>query len=686
MPISIDNNDGDDKTMNIPAQEAKDATGNLQQALQHAHALLSQGGFDAAEEQGLEILKTFPDNPNAMIVVATAQRQQGKAKDALPTLIKLVKRAQDFPMAHFELGLVYELLDNPEKAIVSFKNVIDLQPENSPAWQKLSELYQVIGNETKSKEATDEFFKLSNEHPRLIEAASCLRSDDLAKTESLCREHIHEFPRDVNAIRILAEVAIRMEVYDDAQGLLERVLKIAPDFHLARLNLAHVLNKRERSQEALDEIVTLEQANQSLQGVATEKAAILSRIGRHEEAIELYQAQIKMPPTRSKLYSSLGHALRAVGRREEAIAAYHQAMEVNATDGESYWRLADLKNYHFRDAEIRSMSTILATAKPLERDEAQIQFSLGKALEDRGLHDESFSAYQRGNALKHKLEPYSAKNNSNAAGRSIKHYTQDYFSNRQGLGCERADPIFIVSLPRSGSTLLEQILASHSLVEGTKELPDIISMTRRLSRKRSADGSPAYPAIMAQASPDDLRALGEEYLQRAAIQRSGSPFFIDKMPNNFAHIGFIKSILPNAKIIDARRHPMASCFSCFKQHFANGQTFTYDQSDIGHYYADYMRLMNHWHQTLPGEVLTVHYEAVVTDFETQVRRLLEFCGLPFEEACLNFYDNKRSVRTASSEQVRQPIYTSGLDAWQSYEEHLTPLKEALGECLDEYPY
>jgi len=672
--------------MNISAQAANDATGNLQQALQHAHRLLSQGGFSSAEEQGLEILKALPDNPNAMIVVATAQRQQGKAKDALQILIKLVKRARNFPMAHFELGLVYELLGHPEKSIASFKTAIDLQPEYSPAWQKLSELYQAIGNQAKSQHATDEFFKLSNEHPRLIEAASRVRANDLAKAEALCREHIHEFPRDVNAIRLLAEVAIGMEIYDDAQGLLERVLKIAPDFHLARLNLAHVLNKRERSQDALAEIATLSQASQNIQGMETEKAAILSRIGRHEEAIELFQAQIKIHPTRSKLYSNLGHALRAVGRREEAISAYHQSMEVDAADGESYWSLADLKNYHFSDAEVSAMKNILATAKLPERDEAKIQFSLGKALEDRGLYGESFLAYQRGNTIKHKLEPYSANNNSNAADRAIKHYTLDYFANRQGQGCERADPIFIVSLPRSGSTLLEQILASHSLVEGTKELPDIISMTHRLNRKRSSDGSPNYPAIMAQARPEDLKALGEEYLQRTAIQRSGAPFFIDKMPNNFAHIGFIKSILPNAKIIDARRHPMASCFSCFKQHFANGQTFTYDLGDVGHYYAAYMRQMNHWHQALPGEVLTVYYEAVVANFDTQVRRLLAFCGLPFEEACLNFYDNKRTVRTASSEQVRQPIYTSGLDAWQPYEEHLSPLKEALGECLDEYPY
>ena len=415
------------------------------------------------------------------------------------------------------------------------------------------------------------------------------------------------------------------------------------------------------------------------------KGTILVRMGNHAEALEIYERVLKNYPNQARAQMNYGHTLKTVGRLEDSIAAYRKCVELSPGIGEAYWSLANLKTFRFSDEDIELMRSQVTSEGGDPEDQAHIAFALGKALEDRGDYDESFRYYKRGNAIRSVNHRHNAKINVFNTARQIKTLDAEFFEARRGVGCPAPDPIFIVGLPRAGSTLLEQILASHSQVEGTAELTDIITISRKLGERSRKNPAGKYPEILAELPPERFRELGESYLETTRIQRGDTPFFIDKMPNNFQHIGLIHLILPNAKIIDARRHPMACCFSGYKQLFARGQTFTYSLDDLGRYYRDYVILMEHWDRVLPGRVHRVQYEEMVADTENQIRALLDYCGLPFEESCLRFYETRRAIRTPSAEQVRQPIYTQGLEQWRHYEKHLGPLKEALGPVLERYP-
>lgn len=521
-------------------------------------------------------------------------------------------------------------------------------------------------------------------HPELVEAASHLLAGAFGKAEPLCRAVLNRDPLNVNAMRLLAEIGIEVGRLEDAETLLVRALELAPDFRLARGSYANVLGRRGKFEAALAELDILLAADPHQAAYLILKANTLVRIGDHESAIAIYRDVLARVPATAGIQMSLGHSLKTVGRQDEAIAAYQAARSLRDDLGDAYWSLANLKTFRFSDDDLDTMRRVAERETIGREDYFHLAFALGKALEDRGQFEESFTWYRRGNAIKRRLVTYSADDNHSDVARISEYFSKDVFVARQNAGCQNRAPIFIVGLPRAGSTLLEQILASHSAVEGTQELPDIISIARRIAGKKRFDDPSNYPGGLSQLSDADLTALGEEYIERTRIHRTGAPFFIDKMPNNFAHIGLIRLILPKARIIDARRHPLACCFSGYKQLFAKGQNFTYSLTDIGRYYADYVVLMRHWHEVLPGHVLHVQYEEVVADTEAQVRRLLDFCGLPFEDNCLRFYENKRAVKTASSEQVRQPIFTSGLDQWENFEPWLTPLKEALGETLATY--
>jgi tetratricopeptide (TPR) repeat protein len=415
------------------------------------------------------------------------------------------------------------------------------------------------------------------------------------------------------------------------------------------------------------------------------KALVLVRMGRHEEALGIYEEVLGHYPKQARAQMSYGHALKTVGRLDEAIAAYRKCVELSPEVGEAYWSLANLKTFRFSDDDIGQMRAQVTTEGGDPDDQSHVAFALGKALEDRNEFEESFHFYRRGNAIRGVNHRFNAKVNVFNTARQIRVFTPEFLESLEGVGCPAPDPIFVVGLPRAGSTLLEQILASHSQVEGTTELTDIIAISRRLAEKSRQNPAGKYPEILAQLPQERFRELGEGYIESTRIQRHETPFFIDKMPNNFQHIGLIHLILPNARIIDARRHPMACCFSGFKQLFARGQTFTYSLEDIGRYYRDYVILMDHWDRVLPDRVLRVEYEDMVADTENQIRRLLDYCGLGFEESCLRFYETKRAIRTPSAEQVRQPIYTQGLEQWRHYEPWLGPLKEALGPVLERYP-
>ncbi len=518
-------------------------------------------------------------------------------------------------------------------------------------------------------------------HAELVEATRCLRTRRIPLAERLVRDVLRKDPGDVVAIRLLAEVGLQVGKIDEAISLYERCLELAPGFALARQNYAVALSRRQRYDEALAEVQQLLDAEPGNPNYRLLQGSLLVQKGEHRDALALYETFLGEYPRQAGAHLNYGHTLKTVGRLDEAIAAYRTAIELRPATGEAYWSLANLKTLRFTDDDLRAMQAELDDQGDPD-DQSHLLFALGKAMEDRERFDESFGYYAKGNAIRGRRQPFSAKINVYDTARQIKALDAHFFAGRRDWGCPAPDPIFIVGLPRAGSTLLEQILASHSKVEGTAELPDIIALSRRLGQKSPANPASQYPEILSTLTEDEAARLGQGYLDSTRVHRRGTPFFIDKMPNNFKHIGLIHLILPNAKVIDARRHPMAGCFSCFKQLFAHGQRFTYSLEALGRYYRDYVRLMDHWDAVLPGRVLRVQYEDMVADSEAQIRRVLAHCGLEFEDSCLRFYETERPVRTPSAEQVRQPVYRHGLEQWRNFEAHLGPLKAALGPLAD----
>ncbi|GAB2525180.1 tetratricopeptide repeat-containing sulfotransferase family protein [Microbulbifer agarilyticus] len=659
------------------------ASGDLATAIRQAYQLLNSGQRQLAKEQAEEIQRIFPDEVNAGLVLAICARLEGDIAGATQLLTHIIQRAPDFASALHEFGLCNARLGRHASAVEYFERAVSQQPQLTESWQALAEYYTAQEDEERAAHARAQHLRHSSTESGLIQAVSFLEQGKIAQAEDACRTHLKNAPKDVNAIRMLAEIGAKVGALDDVENLLERCLELAPDFHFARLQYAGVLNRREKSQQSLSQIEFLENIPRPIPAVQVLKAAVLAKLGRFELAIDAYTELLKAQPEQPSLLVSRGHAEKTLGRHDEAVRSYRAAIAFNPDFGEAWWSLANLKTFRFSDEERAHMATLLDHGALKTEDRVHVLFALAKAEEDAGAYAQSFSHYDEGNTLKARQEGYQAEATSAQTDALIETCSQHWFESLP-QGHNAADPIFIVGLPRSGSTLLEQILASHSMVDGTKELPDILSMVRRLSGQKKRSDLSRYPAVLTELDGEALRTLGKEYLARTQIQRGEAPFFIDKMPNNFAHVGFIKAILPNARIIDARRHPMACCFSGFKQLFAAGQTFTYGLENIGRYYLDYLRLMDHWQTCLPDQVLTVQYEEVVSDLEAQVRRILAFCELPFEQACLDFHRTDRSVRTASSEQVRQPINRAGLEAWQPFSPYLDRLTETLKSALPRF--
>ena len=510
----------------------------------------------------------------------------------------------------------------------------------------------------------------------MMAAALALYEGRLHEAEPLLKAQLKQDPFDVAAIRMLAELAARIERYRDAENLLRRALEIAPDFIAARSNLATVLHRQGRSAEAVEELDRLQALDPDNLAHANLKAAALGRVGAFDEALELYEQVLQLFVKQPKIWMSYGHMLKTVGRQADAVAAYRRALSLAPTLGEVWWSLANLKTVSFDDEDVASMLAALEQPDISAQDRFHLHFALGKAHEDRQQADAAFAHYASGNALRKTLIHYEPEQTRASVDHAKALYTPEFFAARADFGADEADPIFIIGMPRAGSTLIEQILASHSMVEGTMELPDI----PKLFAKAINQGG------IVKLDAAGARALGEQFLADTQVQRrSGKPFYIDKLPNNWLHVGFIHLILPRAKIIDARRHPMDCCFSNFKQHFARGQAFSYSLTDMGRYYADYVDLLDHFDAVLPGRVHRVIHERLIDDLDGEVRALLDYLGLPFEEACLHFYANDRAVRTASSEQVRRPINSDGVGQWRAMEPHLQPLKDALGVVLTQYP-
>ncbi|HEY6125052.1 MAG TPA: sulfotransferase [Steroidobacteraceae bacterium] len=634
----------------MPGDIAQPA-GTLEVALAHASRLL-QTDANAALEQAGEILKVIPDQPQALTLEGLALGRLGRGDEAIERL----------------------------------RRAVHLRPTQPEAWRALGDHYTALEMRDAADGAYAESIRHSTHDPKLMGAAMALVENRIPEAEAVLREHLKRHPTDVAAIRMLAEVAGRIGRYLDAENLLARCLELAPGFAAARHNYAMVLHRQNKPEAALAQVELLLAEEPRNPGYRNLKAAILGRIGEYSASIEHYRSVLADYPNQAKVWMSLGHALKTAGNNAESVEAYLKSIERAPDLGEAYWSLANLKTFRFSPQQTQAMREQLAGGKLSPDDRFHFEFSLGKALEDAGEYGESFAHYLEGNRLRREMIRYDADENAAHVERSKKLFTREFFAERGGVGCEAPDPIFVVGLPRSGSTLIEQILASHSQVEGTMELPDVAMLARVVGGRTTRTAGSAYPRALEKFSADELRALGERYLAQTRIQRkTPAPIFIDKMPNNFAHVGLIHLMLPKAKIVDARRHPLGCCFSGFKQHFARGQNFTYDLAEIGRYYRDYVELMAHFDAVLPGRVHRVLYENMVEDTETEVRRLLDYCGLPFEEGVLRFHENQRAVRTASSEQVRQPIFKEGVDHWRHFEPWLAPLKEALGDVVSAYP-
>lgn len=659
-------------------------TGGLDVALRHAAELLSQDPA-LAGEQAREILKVAPESASARHVLATSLRLCGNAVRALEIVEPLARSHPRAVNILHEYALSLGAAGRGDDAVAVLHGLLEIDENHAGAWRTLGDQLAAAGDEPGSEQAYNRHLRASTGHPELIDAATHLQKGELARAEQIARDVLKKDPVDIVAIRMLAAVGLQVGQIDDAINLLERCLELAPGFHLARQNYALALSRRQRFDEALaqvDRLLTAEPDNPQYRML---KGALLVQKGDHQAALAVYEGLLSAYPNQSNAHMNYAHTLKSVGRLDEAIASYRRAVELRPATGEVYWSLANLKTYRFDDADIGAMRAQVRPDGGDPDDQAHLLFALGKALEDRGEYEASFDCYARGNRIRGQHHRHDAKINVYNTVRQIRTLTAEFFREREGWGCLAPDPIFIVGLPRAGSTLLEQILASHSQVEGTAELPDIIAISRRLGQRSRKHPAGLYPEVLASLTREQAAELGEGYLASTRVQRHGSPFFIDKMPNNFQHIGLIHLILPNAKIVDARRHPMAGCFSCFKQLFARGQTFTYDLEDLGYYYRDYVTLMDHWDAVLPGRVHRVRYESMVAETEHEIRRLLDYCGLAFEESCLRFHETERAIRTPSSEQVRRPVYREGLEQWRHFEPWLDPLKRALGPLLDRYP-
>lgn len=617
--------------------------------------------------------------------LAVCQRVQGQFAEALATLDTAKQLRPDFGRLYQEEGHIHFSGGDNDKAIDAYRTALACNGSLIASLQTLAGLLGKRGDLEEAHAALAAFKKLSALPKELLSVRNLMAEHRLQKAETLCRKFLLKHPQHVEAMRLLADLGVKTNVLDDAEFILESAVEFEPDNTLARFDYMNVLYRRQKYAEALKQSKTLLEIEPDNIDFRVGHANQLVATGDYDAALHIYEDILPDVQNRADLFLVYGHALKTIGRTDEAISAYQSAYTIRPEFGDAFWSLANLKVYRFTDAEVAAMRAAESAPSTPVEDRAHFCFALGKYFEDNKDYKNAFEFYDRGNDLRQSQLKYTPDLMSQRLKAQKSVCTTAFFEATAGSGYDTKDPIFIVGLPRAGSTLLEQILASHSQVEGTLELPNIAALAYDLGGRRKIGEEPKYPACLTDLTPEEFKKFGKAFIDDTQIHRTGGERFIDKMPNNFRHIGLIHAILPNAKIIDARRHPMACCFSGFKQLFASGQEFTYGLEQIGRYYKEYVDLMDHWDTVLPGKILRVQYEDVVADTETQVHRILDYLGLPFEEACLEFHKTKRSVRTASSEQVRQPIFTSGLEQWRHFEPWLDPLKAALGPVLTRYP-
>jgi tetratricopeptide (TPR) repeat protein len=661
---------------------APSTTPDFEAPRHRAHAALREGRAAAAERMLRELAVSYPEEPSCQWLLGAALLYQDKVPESIATLERALTRAPESSSARVDLARAYRRAGRARQARAEVRRVLEREPHHHRAWLAYGDALVELGQYEDARIAFERA-RLTDPQRAPIEAATAaLLADDRKESERIFREILREDPSHAAALCGLAALSLAVDRAGDAERLLRHALKQSAYLPLAYRGLAPALmalGRLPQADAATRHLVRIEP--RSPQTWVT-VAAVATRLMRQEQALEAYQRAAELQPEEVGLRISVGHVQKTLGHREDSEASYKAALRLDPGRADAWWSLADLKNYSFSNAEVETLERLLATDPRGRSNEAQLNFALAKAHEQRSEYAQAFACYERGNALRRIDAPFDIERFERRSARIRAFFDAAFFAAHAGSGASSPAPIFIVGLPRSGSTLIEQILASHPGVEGTMELPNVLNIVAQFNDLAAArDG---YPETVGRATVAQLGALGERYLEETAPLRSGRAHFTDKLPNNFSHVGLIHAMLPNATIIDARRHPMDACFSTFRQYFAEGQTFSYDLGDLGRYYRCYLSLMDHWDAVLPGKVLHVAYEQLVEDTEASVRRLLAHCRLPFDAACLRFHQTQRPVRTASAEQVRQPIYTSAVGYWRHFARELEPLKRALGDCLERF--
>lgn len=646
---------------------------------------MQQGNFAQALADADRLVASQPENLEWLYIKAVCHRylkQFDEAREAHRAAHKIFPEFGRFLQEEGHTARDQGLFD---AALAAYRKACKSNPALIASWRAQLKILERKNRLEEAGFVKSQVDRLAALPPDLLTVTHLIHENKLLKAEKLCRKFLQSTPHHIEGMRLLADIGARFGIFEEADFLLESAVEFAPDNIQLRLDYIQILRKRQKFLASLAQAENLYKRDEDSPIFQSHLAIESMQTGDHKRAFGLFDKVLETMPEDFATLTSRGHGYKTVGKHEEAVESYREAYRVKPDHGDAYFGLANLKTYKFTDAEIDQMLGLIEREDISFMDRIHLCFSLGKAFEDRKDYEAAFKQYEHGNELKSIQSRYKAADMTAELEAQAAICTKSLFDKQGGKGCPAPDPIFIVGLPRAGSTLLEQIIASHSQVDGTLELPNILSLSFQLRGRQRTKADGQYPRILHDLPEEKLKAFGERFIEDTRIHRQGAPFFIDKMPNNFRHIGLINLILPNAKIIDARRHPMACCFSGFKQHFAEGQEFTYGLDNVGAYYRDYVNLMDHWDEVLPGKVLRVQYEDVVADTETQIRRILDYLGLPFEEACLEFHKTERSVRTASSEQVRQPIFKGGLEQWRNFEPWLDPLKESLGPILDRYP-
>tara|TARA_B000000557_G_scaffold263096_1_gene265192 strand:+ start:300 stop:2306 length:2007 start_codon:yes stop_codon:yes gene_type:complete len=653
--------------------------------LEDVKKLITAGDFSSAISKLLLELTSNSNNIELLYLLSVSYRYNKNYSKAIESLNSLFALNPEHSRALQEMGHTYRAMGDYNRALEAYHRATRLNSALTASLNAQIKILGQVGQDQQIKPLKAQLDYIQSLPKPLIAVIDLLAQGKLVKAEQICKLFLQKNPRNVEGMRLLSQIALKLGVLDDAEFLLESALEFSPNNSRIRIEYIQVLRKRQNYAGALHQakvLLEMDKENPQFQSVFAIEAM---QSGDFENALIVFDKILEKIPEDPVTLTSRGHLLKTCGEREKAIDSYRRAIKKYPGHGEAYFSLSNLKLFKFSDEDIALMEDQEGSDRVGHMSKIYLNFALGKAYEDKNLFDKAFSYYERGNKNKRIQSRYVSDDLTKEFQAQKKVFTNDFVEKNSDNGFLAADPIFIVGLPRAGSTLLEQILASHSQVDGTMELPNILSLAQKLRRGERLSSKNHYPEVITKLSSKTLREFGETYIKETRIHRGKAPFFIDKMPNNFRHIGLIHMILPNAKIIDARRHPMACCFSGFKQLFAEGQEFTYGLKEIGTYYKDYVELMDHWECVFPGKVHRVQYEELVTNFEPMVQRLLDFCGLEFEQSCVEFYKSDRSVRTPSSEQVRQPIYKSGMDQWRGFEAHLGPLKEALGDVLLRYP-